>query len=72
MVQKGLFGSWDGQSQGNSETYGGEQHLEAEHDTNLHYFHQKSYISARKYNGVAKPQALYIITLMLEIILRGG
>ena len=37
---KGLWGSSDGQAQGNSETYGGEQDLEAEHDTNLHYFHQ--------------------------------
>ncbi len=37
---KGLRGSLDGQAQGKSETYGGEQDLEAKHDTNLHYFHQ--------------------------------
>jgi len=61
---KGIWGSWDGQAQGNSETYGGEQDLEAKNDTNLHYFHQWSYIPARKYNGATKIQALYIITLM--------
>ena len=61
---KGLWGSWDGQAQGNSKTYGGEQDLEAEHDTNLHYFHQYNYIPARKYNGVAKIQVLSTITLM--------
>ena len=27
---KGIWGSWDGQTQGKSETYGGEQDLEAE------------------------------------------
>ena len=37
---KGIWGSWDGQAQGKLETYGGEQYLETEHDTNLHYFHQ--------------------------------
>jgi len=37
---KGFWGSWDGQAQGNSETYGGEQDLEVEHDINIHYFHQ--------------------------------
>ena len=35
---KGLPSSRDGQAQGKLETYGGEQYLEAEHDTNLHYF----------------------------------
>ena len=39
MVQKGLSGSWDGQAQGNLDTYGGEQDLEVEHYTNIHYFH---------------------------------
>ena len=37
---KGLWGSWDGQAQGKSETYRGEQDLEDEHDTNIHYLHQ--------------------------------
>ena len=34
---KGLWGSWNSQAQGNSERYGGEQDLEAEHETNIHY-----------------------------------
>jgi len=55
---KGLWGSWDGKSQGNSETYGGKQDLEVEHDTNLYYFHQYNYILARKYNGAAKIRVL--------------
>ena len=37
---KGLWGSWDGQTQGKSDTCGGERDLEVEHDTNLLYFHQ--------------------------------
>ena len=37
---EGLWGSWDGKPQGNLDTYGGEQYLEAEHDTNLHFFRQ--------------------------------
>lgn len=56
--KKGLRGSWDGQAQGNSETYGGEQDLEVEYDTNLHYSNQYNYIPARKYNGVAKIRVL--------------
>ena len=61
---KGLSGSWDGQAQGKSETYGGEQDLEVEPDTNLHYFHQYNYIPARKYNGPAEIQVLSTRTLM--------
>jgi len=51
---KGLEGSWYGQAEGISETYGGEQDLEAKHDTNIPYFYQYNYIPARKYNGPAK------------------
>ena len=40
MIQIGLWGPWDGQAQGNSETYGGEQYLKVEHDANIYYFHQ--------------------------------
>ena len=61
---KGIWDSWDGEAQGNSESYGGCKDLEVEHDTNLHYFDQYNYIPARKYNGVAKIQAFSTITLM--------
>ena len=61
---KGLWGSWDGQAQGNSDTYGEEQYLEAEYDTNLHYFHQHNNITVTKYNGIVKIQVLSTITLI--------
>ena len=51
---KGLWGSWDGQAQGKSESYEGDQDLEVEHATNLHYFHQYNYIQATNESGAAK------------------
>ena len=55
---KGLWGSWDGQAQGNSESYEGEKGLDAEHDTNICYFHQYNYIPARNESGAAKIRVL--------------
>ena len=57
---KGLWGSWDVQDQGNSESHEGYQDLESEHGTNLHYFHQYNYIPARNDNGVGKIRVLSI------------
>ena len=61
---KGLWGSWDGQAQGKSGTYDGQQDLDSEHETNLHYFHQYNYIPATKYNGAAKIRVLSTRTLV--------
>ena len=55
---KELWGSWDGQAQGNSESYGGDQDLEVEHGTNLYYFHQYNYILTENESGVAKIRVL--------------
>ena len=53
---KGLWGSWDGQAQGYSESYEGEQAFEAKNDTKLHYLNQYKYIPARNESGAAKIQ----------------
>lgn len=55
---KGLWGSWDGQAQGKSDSYGRYQDLEAERGTNIHYFYQHNYIPTRNYNGVVKIRVL--------------
>ena len=38
--------------------YEGDQDLEAEHGTNIHYFHQYNYIPARNDSGAAKIRVL--------------
>ena len=55
---KGLWGSWDGQAQGKSDSYEGDQYLEAKHGTNVHYFHQHNYIPARNESGATKIRVL--------------
>ena len=51
---KVLWGSSDGQAQGKSDSCEGDQYLQDEHVTNLHYFHQYNYILTRNYNAAAK------------------
>ena len=53
---KGIWGSWDGQDQGKSDSYDGDQYLSAKHDNNLQYIHQYNYIPARNESGATKIQ----------------
>lgn len=54
---KGILGFQGGQFQVNSNSY---KNLEAEHATNLHYFHQYNYIPAKHDSGDTKIRVFFI------------
>jgi len=53
-LERGLWGSSNGQAQGKLESYEGNQALEAKNGAKLHYLNPSKYIPARNESGIAK------------------